>query len=101
MEECGIMSCIKTQQMEEFILAWIANHGEADVCNRYFHDDFAEEFGGARTHHIIGASPVKRAMKLLAAMARDGKLKRCVTGLGTNSGNGFPTWVYSYGLPKR
>lgn len=81
-----------------WIIRWLLDHDSADVCDSEFHDAFATYFHVKQNEKLWGAQPSPLAMRRLAAMYRDGDLKRCRVGLTQMGGMGFPTWVYSYSL---
>ena len=95
----------QTETMRAWVLEYLREqtrkYGDGaavDVCNRPFHDAFYARFGGAVVPKCYGAQPVKKAMRLLREMAKEGLL---VTGrIGIDKRAGLPTWVILYGLPR-
>ena len=85
---------------EQFILDWLKSERGADALNSGFHAAYHEKFGGRRHECYWGAQTVYEAQKLMAAMAKEGKLNRGRVGLSTNWQPGFPKWVWCYRLPE-
>lgn len=84
----------------EFVIEWLRTNPGADVCNEAFHDAFYDRFGGKRKQYLWGAMPVRKAMRLLGQLYREGVLERGRTKLGCQQYQypGMPTWVYWYRL---
>lgn len=85
----------------KFILNYIKYNGGVSVLNEPFHDAFFSKFGGSRKLKMWGASPVKKAQRLLKMMYNEGTLDRFIITLGRNWEPGFPRWEYVYKISKR
>lgn len=88
---------MKQEDARRWIAAWFsANpHSDASAVNAEFHAAFVAEFGQSlASGQRFAYHPA--AMKALAAMHKDGELRRGrVTGLKA-AGDEFPSWVWSY-----
>lgn len=86
---------------------WIESHlrqlrqGEAvDVLNAEFVDAYLDATNARCFFMPYGAHKCPQLGRDLAAMHKAGKLRRCTSSVNGGRAEGFPTWVYSYRLPK-
>lgn len=89
----------KSEKIKAWIIKWLKNNGNgtADACNRYFHEDFYEAWGGKRKEYFYGAAPVEKAQYYLKQLYLENKLDRYIVGLPEHL-SGMPNWVYVYEL---
>lgn len=88
-------------EKEQWIREWLKKECTANACNTAFHEAYFQKFGGKRNETYWGAQMVYEVQRLMAKMAKEGKLLRFPIGLGTNWQPGFPKWVWGYFLPGR
>lgn len=79
-----------------WLMAYIEQHGNVDVLNSDFVDDYIEATHAKFRPSCWGAHICPMLGSDLAHMARVGALKRFTVGLGANWQPGFPRWVWTY-----
>jgi len=84
-------------EIEEFIVAYLKQHGYTDVTDSDFHDEFTAKFGGKRKNYVYGACPNQVAMRWLKRLYDQRALSRGRISLCEHE-KGFPNWVYGYSI---
>ena len=87
---------LKREYMEQWVIDYVSKNPGVSVTDEKFHEEFYQNFGGARKETFFGAQPVDKAMKLLKDLEKRGHLSRSIIGLAGNWQPGFPKWNYVY-----
>lgn len=84
---------------ENWVLEWLGKNTEASCLNSEFHDAFHKKFPTLmRDIRNWGASPVHKAMQILADLYKKGLLEKRKCSLGGNWQPGFPKFALSYSI---
>jgi|GEM_PF-2192695 len=71
-----------------------------DICDSYFVDAYIKAVKCTFQPTMFGAYRCRQLGRDLSHMAKVRRLKRHRSGLGDMRSMGFPSWVWSYYLPK-
>lgn len=82
-------------------LAGLHEHASVDVLDQAFVDDYLDATGAVHSVMMYGAHKCPSLGRDLSSMALKGFLNRGRVGLPGMSGEGFPSWVYSYRLTEQ
>lgn len=87
-------------EIQKFIINYIEENKNTDVCDQNFHEQFYNKFDGKRKETNWGAQPVYKAMNWLKKLYEQNILSRGKVSLAGSWQPGFPKWVYAYRLKK-
>ncbi len=90
----------KRDKKRQWVIDYLLSNMEASALNTDFHEQFFQQFGGARTEKYWGAQPVASAQSILAELAKTGVAEKRHVALGGAWQPGFPKHVISYSLSK-